>query len=88
MKQPPSDIETVHTCWGDQEAAIIVSLLNSNGIAAVRNSEVPHDVYPLTVDGLGAVEIRVPAEDADRAREIIAQEVEGEGETAPSSEDE
>ncbi len=70
-KQDQSTPEVIHRVWSDQEASIVVSCLADYGIEAVTNSAVPHEVLPLTVDGLGAVEILVASERAEEAKKIL-----------------
>jgi len=48
-----------------------LDFLKTDGINAYRVSG-PRSVYPITVDGLAEIEIRVPENDAERAAEIIA----------------
>ena len=53
------------------EANIIKSLLESAGIECVLVTQVPHGVYPFTVDGLAEVRIKVLDTEVNRAREIV-----------------
>lgn len=62
---------TVHRCWNDIEAEVIIGLLRAHDIEASANSEVPHSVLPIIADGLGEVSVLVRQDDATRAREII-----------------
>ena len=62
----------VHHCWGDTEAVVLVSFLAARGIEACMNSQIAHSVYPLTVDGLGGVQILVEQRLADEARRLLA----------------
>ncbi len=54
--------------WTDSEASVIKSLLESYNIPS---SKLPHNTYPLSVDGLGEIRIYVPASLADEARRIL-----------------
>jgi hypothetical protein len=63
----------IHKVWSDQEAAIVVACLGEYGIQAVTNSAVPHEVLPITVDGLGAVEILVGPDQAEKAKRILME---------------
>jgi hypothetical protein len=77
----------IHRCFNDIEADQIRTLLEENGIACQVVSNVPHTVFPFTLDGLGEVRIAVAAEEADRAIEIIQGYLaEGEIETIPEDE--
>ena len=70
MERP---VVPVHVCYDDGEAEIVIGLLRSHGIEGIANSEVPHSVLPVTVDGLGKVQVLVDEKVAERAREIIAE---------------
>ncbi|GMV90471.1 MAG: hypothetical protein AMXMBFR82_02490 [Candidatus Hydrogenedentota bacterium] len=63
----------IYECWSDHEADVIVSCLGAHGIGARTNSEVPHNVLPLAVDGLGKVEILVAEEDVEEATFILRE---------------
>lgn len=56
----------------DIEASLVRGLLESHGIAALLSSDVPHSVFPLSIDGLGEVRIAVRDDQADEAVRIIA----------------
>jgi ribonuclease-3 len=56
----------------DVEASVVKSLLDAHGIRAMVSSDVPHSVFPLTIDGLGEVRLSVRAEEADEAQRVIA----------------
>ena len=57
--------------WNDGEAAMIRQLLESYGIPVQTVSDVPHSVYPITVDGLGEVRILVPGNRLAEARALL-----------------
>ena len=59
--------------WMDSEASIIKNLLESYNIPCHYSSEVPHSIYPLTLDGLGEIRIYVPAPLANEARTILEE---------------
>ena len=63
--------ELLMTTWDDGEAALVSQILRNAGIPTQVVSDVPHSVYPLTVDGLGEVRILVPAESLERARALL-----------------
>ena len=67
-------LAVVFRTQSDIEASIVRGLLEAHGIYAALSSDIPHSVFPLTIDGLGEVRISVPAEQADEAREIIRQQ--------------
>lgn len=62
----------VHVCWNDNEADIVVSVLRDGGIEARVNSEVPHNVLPITANGLAKVEVLVREGEAEEARGLLA----------------
>jgi len=62
---------TVYKACGQPEAEIVRGRLEIEGILALLKYESIGSVYGLTVDGLGQVEVQVPARFADRAREVI-----------------
>lgn len=66
------DPVVVFRTHSDVEANIVAGLLDSHGIDAVLSSDVPHSLFPLTVDGLGEVRVSVGADQADQARLLIA----------------
>jgi ribonuclease-3 len=55
----------------DVEASIVRGLLEANGVPSVITSDVPHNIFPLTVNGLGEVRLSVREDDAADARRII-----------------
>jgi len=59
--------------WDDGEAEMIKQLLASYGIPTQVVSDVPHSVWPITVDGLGEVRVLVPAHRLEEARELLAE---------------
>lgn len=62
---------SVHSCWNDQEAEIILSVLREHGIEARANSAVPHSILPIMADGLGKVDILVETPQDEEARAIL-----------------
>ena len=55
----------------DIEASVVRGLLETHGIQALLSSDVPHTVFPLTVNGLGEVRLSVRADQAEEARRLI-----------------
>jgi ribonuclease-3 len=53
------------------EARVVRSLLEAHGILSVVSSDVPHSIFPLSVDGLGEVRLAVHPDEADEARRVI-----------------
>ena len=65
------DLRVIFRTHSDVEASIVRGLLEANGVPSVVASDVPHNIFPLTVNGLGEVRISVRESDADEARRII-----------------
>ncbi len=61
----------VHRCHNDLEADQIRELLLNEGIECQIASDIPHSIFPLTMDGLGEIRIAVLEEEAHRAQELI-----------------
>lgn len=82
-----SDYVAVASVHGLIEEAQICSFLESNGIPTRVRGEALRKTHGITVDGIGAVEIEVPAQFAQAARELIAMADRGELELADDSEE-
>jgi ribonuclease III len=65
------DLVVIFRTHSDIEASIVCGLLESRGVRSIASSDVPHSIFPLTVDGLGEVRISVHADDAEEAKRII-----------------
>jgi ribonuclease III len=65
------DLIVIFRTHSDVEASIVRGLLEANGVPSVITSDMPHNIFPLTVNGLGEVRISVRQDDADEARRII-----------------
>jgi len=63
---------TVYVASSQPEAEIVKGRLDCEGIPAMLRYEAAGIIYGLTVDGLGQVEVQVPARLAEQAREILA----------------
>jgi len=57
--------------WGRNEAEVVKSRLAAEGVPAILKGEALGDLYGITVDGLGAIEIWVPVFRLDEARTIL-----------------
>jgi ribonuclease III len=66
-----ADFVVIFRTHSDIEAQIVRGLLETHGVMSVVSSDGPHSIFPLSVDGLSAVRISVPAADADEAQRII-----------------
>lgn len=60
-----------YTAQGDGEAAVILSLLESEGIETKSIRESIGKLYAITIDGLGAVKIFVPEDSLEKAKDVI-----------------
>ena len=56
----------------DVEASVVRGLLETHGIRALLASDVPHTVFPLSIDGLGEVRLSVREDQAETAKQLIA----------------
>ena len=63
--------ETVFVADGEVHAQQVRAFLEAAGIATTVRGESLRHTHGLTVDGLGAVQIVVADEDADRARALL-----------------
>jgi hypothetical protein len=72
-------LRAIHECWSDGEADVIISCLRAHGITAHANSEVPHNILPLAVDGLGKIQVLVAEEDVEQASFILRERVDFDG---------
>jgi hypothetical protein len=68
--------EVIATAAGMAEANIIVGRLESEGIPTRRHYEAVGPIYAVTIDGLGEVQILVPAADWERANEALSRSYE------------
>ena len=67
-----TEFTTVYIARSQPEAEIVKGRLNCEDIPAILRYESAGIIYGLTIDGLGQVEVQVPAHLAQRAREILA----------------
>jgi ribonuclease-3 len=67
-----ADLIVIFRTHSDVEASIVRGLLEANGVPSVVTSDVPRNIFPLTVNGLDEVRISVRDEDAEEALRIIS----------------
>ncbi len=67
-----SELTVILRTHSDIEASVVRSLLETHGIYVLTASDIPHSVFPLTVDGLGEVRLSVRQDQADEAVRVIA----------------
>ena len=65
--------EVACTASGMTNANIVLGRLETEGIPAKLKYEAVGAIYAITIDGLGKVDILVPAKDLPKAREVLAQ---------------
>lgn len=65
---------TIYQCQGMFEAEVVKAKLEANGIPALLKYESAGQVIGIFVDGLGRVEVQVPAQLANAAFELVAGE--------------
>ena len=66
----------------EPEANIVKGILEESGIDCVLVTQVPHGLYPFTVDGLATIQVKVLACDLDAAQTVLSDY-----ETSADSED-
>jgi hypothetical protein len=69
--QQDVNLEVVHRAAGQIAAHIIKGKLESEGIPVLLQYE--SEVFGLTVDGMGQVRVLVPADQAEKAKEVISR---------------
>ena len=65
------DLTVVFRTQSDIEANVVKGLLETHGIPSLLASDVPHTVFPLTVNGLGEVRVSVRRDQAEEAGRLI-----------------
>ena len=74
--EPPSlderSLIEVHRC-DHQEALVVKSLFDSEGIPVLVRSRIAHSVHPFTVGAQGEAVVFVPSTDAARSRTLLAR---------------
>lgn len=70
------ELVTVYESMGMLGAQVVKAKLESAGIPALLKYESYGQVLGLTVDGLGLVQVQVPEEFADVARDLVDENVE------------
>jgi hypothetical protein len=71
--QGESELVCIYTAQGWDLAQIYKSKLDAADIPALLKHEAAGLVFGITIDGLGAVDILVPAEFASEARKLLAE---------------
>jgi hypothetical protein len=66
-------LRSVFTASGEIHAQQVRAFLEAAGIETIERGEALRNTHGLTIDGIGAVEILVADEDAERARALLQQ---------------
>ena len=67
------DFVVVEVVYGETKAHILKAHLESEGIPVLLKYESLGRVTPLLIDGLGEIQLKVPAEFAEEAKQILQQ---------------
>jgi len=59
--------------YNEVEANLIKTILDEAGIDCLLITQVPHSVYPFTINGLGEIKIKVLASQLEEAKATIAE---------------
>ncbi len=65
--------ERAYTASGITNANIVVGRLETEGIPTRLKYEAVGAIYAITIDGLGEVDVLVPANCLEKAREVLSQ---------------
>jgi hypothetical protein len=68
------DLVEVYTAQGHLRAHVVKSKLEAAGIPAMLSYDYASLAFGLTVDGIGEVRVKVPAQYAEEAHELLAEE--------------
>ena len=72
------DLVVIFSAQGEPEETQVRSFLAAHGIPTSTHGEALRKTHGLTLNGLGQVDILVASEDADAARELLADAERGE----------
>lgn len=81
--QDSLDLRELCRVWGPFEADVLKSFLEGHGISCLVRGRIVPSIYPITVDGLGELQIFVRDEDFEAARELMASRPEPEDRSGP-----
>jgi len=79
------DAVVVTTVQGEVEEQQVRAFLEANGIPTTVRGEALRKTHAFVLDGLGAVEVMVDADDLDAARDLLARVEAGDLELADES---
>lgn len=69
--EPETRLAVVVVAYGQMQAQIIKSKLESEGIPVALQFEPAGQLYGISIDGLGAVNVLVPESELERARRLL-----------------
>jgi len=72
------DLVTVYVAQGEAEETQVRTFLEAHGIPVASWGEALRKTHALVLDGLGEVQIQVPADHASEARELLELVARGE----------
>ncbi len=72
--EPETKLVVVMVAYGRMQAQIIKSKLESEGIPVALQFEAAGELYGISIDGLGAVNILVPESELEKARKLLVLE--------------
>src|SRR5262245_4827647 len=75
---PGQNFVQVARTQGQLETGQLMSFLESNGIPSMIRGDVARNIYGFTIDGLAAVDVMVPEDQAETARDLIDKVEHGE----------
>lgn len=64
-------LKILKSVWGQAEAEVIKSFLESNGIPCFFKGQVVQSIHPFTMDGLGEIKIYVKEPDVETAKKLL-----------------
>lgn len=80
MRDEQTSLLTV--VYNEVEANLIKTILDEAGIDCLLVTQVPHSVYPFTINGLGEVKIKVLSSQLTDAQAVLAESREQRGDEA------
>ncbi len=86
MENTAPHFVVVYSASGKLDGEMIKAFLESAGIPTLLNQESAGSAYGLTIGSLGKVEIWVPANQEDEARNLLAEMENGDLESGPNDE--
>ena len=74
-KKPDEELKLkeLHKVWGQVEADVIRSFLESHGISCLLRGKVVQSVHPFSADGLGEMKIFVSEKDYALAKKLLEE---------------